>query len=112
MLRGMVPSVVPIVLVLGTVVRKARHADRGGRHRRIAIAARHGRPIWQETGSPMRITATVVVILIGSTRFPPVFADGDGGRRIEPLLAQRPGDRRRRGDGPPAFGFGAPPKIQ
>lgn len=97
-LWGMIPSVVLIFLVLGTIflgLATPTEAGAMGAVGAIALAALHGRltyPLIREgMASTMRITAMVVFILIGSTCFSLVFQGMDGGRWIEHMLAGLPG---------------------
>jgi tripartite ATP-independent transporter DctM subunit len=97
-LWGMVPSVVLIFLVLGTIfmgLATPTEAGAMGAVGAIALAAMHGRLTWpllrQGMESTMRISAMVIFILIGSTVFSLVFQGMDGSRWIEHLLAGLPG---------------------
>lgn len=95
---GMIPSVVLIFLVLGTIfmgVATPTEAGALGVVGAMILAAINGRftlpLIRQGMESTMRITAMVVFILIGSTVFSLVFQGMDGGRWIEHLLSGLPG---------------------
>ncbi|WP_127090265.1 TRAP transporter large permease [Aquabacter cavernae] len=97
-LWGMVPSVVLIFLVLGTIfMGLATPTESGamGAVGAIVLAALHRRLTWdllyQSMATTMRITAMVVFILIGSTVFSLVFQGMDGARWIEHLLTGLPG---------------------
>ena len=97
-LWGMVPSVVLIFLVLGTIfLGYATPTEAGamGAVGAIGLAAMHHRLSWplvrQSMDSTMRITAMVVFILIGSRTFSLVFLAVDGGVWIEHLLSSLPG---------------------
>jgi tripartite ATP-independent transporter DctM subunit len=97
-LWGMVPSVVLIFLVLGTIfLGYATPTEAGamGAVGAIGLAAMHRRLTWplvrQGMESTMRITAMVVFILIGSRTFSLVFLGVDGGVWIEHLLSGLPG---------------------
>jgi tripartite ATP-independent transporter DctM subunit len=97
-LKGMIPSVVLIFLVLGTIfmgLATPTEAGAMGAMGAIALAALHNRLTWplvkQGMESTMRITSMVVFILIGSTVFSLVFQGMDGGRWIEHLLTGLPG---------------------
>jgi len=97
-LWGMVPSVVLIFLVLGTIfmgVATPTEAGALGAVGAIALAALHKRLTWtlvrQGMDTTMRITAMVMFILIGSTVFSLVFQGVDGGLWIEHHLAKLPG---------------------
>ena len=97
-LWGMIPSIVLIFLVLGTIfmgLATPTEAGAMGAVGAIALAAMHRRLTWplvkQGMESTMRITAMVVFILVGSTCFSLVFQGMDGGRWIEHLLSHLPG---------------------
>jgi tripartite ATP-independent transporter DctM subunit len=97
-LWGMVPSVVLIFLVLGTIfmgLATPTEAGAMGAVGALVLAAMHKRLTWplvrQGMESTMRITAMVIFILIGSTVFSLVFQGVDGGLWIEHLLAGMPG---------------------
>ena len=97
-LWGMVPSVVLIFLVLGTIflgLATPTEAGAMGAVGAIALAWMHKRLTWplvrQGMETTMRITAMVIFILIGSTVFSLVFQGVDGGRWIEHLLSGLPG---------------------
>jgi tripartite ATP-independent transporter DctM subunit len=97
-LWGMVPSIVLIFLVLGTIfmgLATPTEAGAMGAVGAIVLAAMHGRLTWplirQGMASTMRITSMVVFILIGSTVFSLVFQGMDGSRWIEHLLTGLPG---------------------
>ncbi len=97
-LWGMVPSVVLIFLVLGTIfmgLATPTEAGAMGAVGAIVLAALHRRLTWtllrQGMESTMRISSMVIFILIGSTVFSLVFQGMDGSRWIEHLLAGLPG---------------------
>ena len=97
-LWGMIPSIVLIFLVLGTIfmgLATPTEAGAMGAVGAIILAAMHRRLTWplvrQGMESTMRITSMVVFILIGSTVFSLVFQGMDGGRWIEHLLSHLPG---------------------
>jgi tripartite ATP-independent transporter DctM subunit len=97
-LWGMVPSIVLIFLVLGTIfmgLATPTEAGAMGAVGALVLAAIHKRLTWnlvrQGMESTMRITAMVIFILIGSTVFSLVFQGVDGGLWIEHLLAGLPG---------------------
>ncbi|WAC25511.1 TRAP transporter large permease [Ancylobacter sp. SL191] len=99
-LWGMVPSIVLIMLVLGTLamgLATPTEAGAMGAVGAIVLAALHGRLTWplirQAMASTMRITSMVVFILIGATVFSLVFQGMDGALWIEHLLSQLPGGR-------------------
>jgi tripartite ATP-independent transporter DctM subunit len=97
-LWGMVPSVVLIFLVLGTIfmgLATPTEAGAMGAVGALVLAAMHRRLTWplvdQGMKSTMRITSMVVFILIGSTVFSLVFQGMDGSRWIEHMLISLPG---------------------
>lgn len=97
-IRGMVPSIVLIFLVLGTIflgLATPTEAGAMGVVGGFALAWLNGRLSWdlvyQGMSSTMRITAMVVFILIGARVFSLVF-QGVGGRDwIEHMLTALPG---------------------
>jgi tripartite ATP-independent transporter DctM subunit len=97
-LWGMIPSIVLIFLVLGTIfmgLATPTEAGAMGAVGAIGLAGLHRRLTWplvhQGMQNTMRITAMVVFILIGSTCFSLVFQGMDGGRWIEHMLTSLPG---------------------
>ncbi|HEV7801152.1 MAG TPA: TRAP transporter large permease subunit [Burkholderiales bacterium] len=95
---GMVPSLVLIFLVLGTILAGIATSTEGGAMGAvgaIALAAMHRRLtwglLWQGMSSTLRITAMVIFILIGSTVFTLVFRGVDGDLWIENMLLSLPG---------------------
>ena len=97
-LWGMVPSLVLIFLVLGTIflgLATPTEAGAMGAVGSIVLAVLHRRytneMMWQAMTSTMRITAMVVFILVGATVFSLVFQGVNGGRWIEHLLSHLPG---------------------
>jgi len=97
-LRGIVPSLVLIFLVLGTILMGLATPTEGGAMGAmgaIALAAMQRRLtwdlLWQGMGSTMRITAMVIFILIGATVFGLVFRGMDGDLWVESLLTSLPG---------------------
>ncbi len=95
---GMVPSVVLIFLVLGTLfmgIATATEAGALGAVGAILLAALHRRLTWplvrEGMEITMRITAMVIFILIGSTVFSLVFQGVDGALWIEHHLSSLPG---------------------
>ena len=97
-LWGMIPSIVLIFLVLGTIalgLATPTEAGAMGAIGALVLAAMHRRLTWplveQAMNSTMRLTAMVVFILIGSTCFSLVFQGMDGARWIEHLLTSLPG---------------------
>lgn len=99
-LKGMVPSVVLIFLVLGTIfmgLATPTEAGAMGAVGAVALAAINGRYSWkllrEAMGNTMRITAMVIFILIGATVFSLVFQGVDGGLWLEHLLSGLPGGK-------------------
>ena len=97
-LKGMVPSVVLIFLVLGTIflgLATPTEAGAMGAVGAAALAVLNGRFTWalirEAMGNTMRITAMVMFILIGATVFSLVFQGVDGSLWIEHLLSGLPG---------------------
>ncbi len=97
-LRGMVPSLALMFLVLGTILTGVATPTEGGAMGAvgaIVLAALHKRLswnlLWQGMNSTMRITAMVIFILIGSTVFGLVFRGMDGDLWIEQHLMSLPG---------------------
>jgi len=97
-LKGMVPSVVLIFLVLGTIflgLATPTEAGAMGAVGAVALAVMNRRFSWtllrQAMSNTMRITAMVIFILIGATVFSLVFQGVDGGLWIERLLSRLPG---------------------
>jgi tripartite ATP-independent transporter DctM subunit len=97
-LWGMVPSLVLIFLVLGTILLGLATPTEGGAmgavgalvlatlHRRLSLDL-----LRQGMATTMRITAMVIFILIGSSCFSLVFRGVDGDLWIEHLLTSLPG---------------------
>ena len=92
-LWGMVPSLVLIFLVLGTLfmgLATPTEAGAMGAVGAMALAAMHKRLKWplvrQAMESTMRITVMVIFILIGSTVFSLVFQGVDGPLWVEHML--------------------------
>jgi len=97
-LKGMVPSIVLIFMVLGTIflgLATPTEAGAMGVVGAVVLAMINGRFTWallrQAMGNTMRITAMVIYILIGATVFSLVFQGVDGGIWIEHLLSYLPG---------------------
>jgi tripartite ATP-independent transporter DctM subunit len=97
-LKGMVPSIVLIFLVLGTIfmgLATPTEAGAMGAVGAVVLAVINGRFTWrllrEAMSNTMRITAMVIFILIGATVFSLVFQGVDGSHWIEHLLAQLPG---------------------
>lgn len=97
-LWGMIPSVVLIFMVLGTIALGLATPTEAGAMGGVgamglaALSRRLTVPLlWGAMQSTMRITSMVVFILIGSTCFSLVFQGMDGGRWIEHLLSHLPG---------------------
>jgi tripartite ATP-independent transporter DctM subunit len=97
---GMLPSLVLIFLVLGTIfmgLATPTEAGAMGAVGALALAFGHGRGslkmVWEASDSTMRITAMVIFILVGATVFSLVFQGVNGGKWIEHLLEGIPGGR-------------------
>jgi tripartite ATP-independent transporter DctM subunit len=97
-LKGMVPSIVLIFLVLGTIflgLATPTEAGAMGAVGAAGLAVVNGRFTWalirEAMGNTMRITAMVMFILIGATVFSLVFQGVDGSLWIEHLLSGLPG---------------------
>jgi tripartite ATP-independent transporter DctM subunit len=97
-LMGMIPSIVLIFLVLGTIfmgLATPTEAGAMGVVGAIVLAGINRRLTWplirQGMETTMRITSMVVFILIGSTVFSLVFQGMDGSRWIEHMLTGMPG---------------------
>ncbi|MBH1987725.1 MAG: TRAP transporter large permease subunit [Burkholderiales bacterium] len=97
-LWGMLPSIVLIFLVLGTLfmgLATPTEAGALGALGGIVLAALHKRLsfslIWQAMDSTMRVTAMVIFILLGSSVFSLVFQGVDGHVWIEEMLTGLPG---------------------
>jgi tripartite ATP-independent transporter DctM subunit len=97
---GMIPSLVLIFLVLGTIflgLATPTEAGAMGAVGALLLSILHGRfsfpLIWQAMQTTSRVTAMVVFILIGATVFSLVFQGVNGGRWIEHLLSSLPGGR-------------------
>lgn len=97
-LKGMVPSIVLIFLVLGTIflgLATPTEAGAMGACGAIGLAAINRRLTWplmrQAMENTMRLTAMVIFILVGSTVFSLVFQGVDGGLWIEHMLSHLPG---------------------
>jgi tripartite ATP-independent transporter DctM subunit len=95
---GMIPSLVLIFLVLGTIfmgLATPTEAGAMGSVGAMILAALRGRfnvkMISEAADGTMRITAMVIFILIGATTFSLVFQGVNGGRWIEHLLSGIPG---------------------
>ena len=96
--KGMVPSIVLIFLVLGTIfmgLATPTEAGAMGAVGAVGLAIANNRfswsLLWQATQNTMRITAMVIFILIGATVFSLVFQGVDGSIWIEHLMAKLPG---------------------
>ncbi len=99
-LWGMVPSLVLIFLVLGTIfmgLATPTEAGAMGAVGAIVLALAHGRysnaMLWHAMQTTGRLTAMVVFILIGATVFSLVFQGVNGSRWIEHMLSGLPGGR-------------------
>jgi tripartite ATP-independent transporter DctM subunit len=97
-LWGMIPSLVLIFLVLGTILLGLATPTEGGAMGAVGavvLAASHRRLSWdllrQGMATTMRITSMVIFILIGSSVFSLVFRGVDGDLWIENMLTSLPG---------------------
>jgi len=97
-LWGMLPSIVLIFLVLGTLfmgLATPTEAGALGAFGGMALAALHRRLsaqlIWQAMDSTFRVTTMVIFILLGSSVFSMVFQGVDGNKWIEHMLSNLPG---------------------
>jgi tripartite ATP-independent transporter DctM subunit len=97
-IKGMVPSLVLMFLVLGTIflgLATPTEAGAMGAMGAILIAVINRRFTWallfEAMANTMRITAMVIFILIGATVFTLVFQGVDGSIWIEHLLSHLPG---------------------
>jgi len=97
---GMVPSLVLIFLVLGTIfmgLATPTEAGAMGSVGSVLLAVAHRRysntMLWEASDQTMRITAMVIFILVGATVFSLVFQGVNGGKWIEHLLSHIPGGR-------------------
>ncbi|MCA0433872.1 MAG: TRAP transporter large permease subunit [Proteobacteria bacterium] len=97
-IRGMVPSLALIFIVLGTIfigLASATEAGAMGVLGALALAAMNRRLTWnmvyQGMSTTMRITAMVVMILIGARVFSLVFQGVGGKEWIEGFLVNLPG---------------------
>ena len=97
-IKGMVPSIVLIFLVLGTIfmgLATPTEAGAMGAVGAVVLAVINNRFSWtllrQAMENTMRITAMVIFILIGATVFSLVFQGVDGSHWIEHLLSHLPG---------------------
>lgn len=97
-LWGMLPSIVLIFLVLGTLfmgIATPTEAGALGALGAVALAGLHGRLsvrlMWQAMDSTVRVTVMVIFILLGSSVFSLVFQGVDGNVWIEHLLGDLPG---------------------
>jgi tripartite ATP-independent transporter DctM subunit len=100
LLRGMVPSLVLIFLVLGTIfmgLATPTEAGAMGAVGSMLLAAAQGRfsfkIVLAGIDQTMRITSMVLFILVGATVFSLVFQGVNGGRWIEHMLTDLPGGR-------------------
>ncbi|MFC7736829.1 TRAP transporter large permease subunit [Roseomonas sp. GCM10028921] len=96
--KGMVPSIVLIFLVLGTIfmgLATPTEAGAMGAVGAVGLAVLNGRYSWkllrEAMGNTMRITAMVIFILLGATVFSLVFQGVDGGLWLEHLMSGVPG---------------------
>jgi tripartite ATP-independent transporter DctM subunit len=93
-LWGMIPSIVLIFVVLGTIfmgLATPTEAGAMGAVGSMVLAAMHRRLsvslIWSAMDSTMRLSAMVLFILIGATVFSLTFQGVNGGKWIEHILA-------------------------
>ncbi len=96
--RGMVPSLILIFLVLGTIllgIATPTKAGALGVTGAILLAVFNGRlnwaQVWDGMKSTMRLTAMVVFILLGARVFSLIFQGVGGGHWLEELLSGLPG---------------------
>lgn len=99
-LWGMIPSMVLMFLVLGTIflgLATPTEAGALGAVGAMVLAAMHRRLswalVWEGLNSTMRISTMVMFILLGSTIFTLVFLGLDGGKWVESMLSSLPGGR-------------------
>ena len=99
-IRGVVPSLALIFLVLGTMflgLATPTEAGAMGTVGAMLMAAMHAKltpfTLWQGVQTTMRITAMVGFILVGATVFSLVFAGVEGTHWVEGLLKNLPGGR-------------------
>ncbi|WP_424811489.1 TRAP transporter large permease [Roseococcus sp. YIM B11640] len=97
-LKGMVPSIALILIVLGTIfmgLATPTEAGAMGTVGAVVLAMINGRFTWrlmrEAMGNTMRITSMVIFILIGATVFSLVFQGVDGSHWVEYLLSHLPG---------------------
>ncbi|MCX7685556.1 MAG: TRAP transporter large permease subunit [Acetobacteraceae bacterium] len=97
-IRGIVPSLALMFLVLGTIflgLATPTEAGAMGAAGAVLLAAMNGRFTWpllrEAMGNTARITAMVIYILIGATVFSLVFQGVEGSHWVEGLLTQLPG---------------------
>jgi tripartite ATP-independent transporter DctM subunit len=97
-IRGIVPSLALMFLVLGTIfmgLATPTEAGAMGAVGAVLLAAINGRFSWpllrEAMANTMRITAMVIFILIGATVFSLVFQGVEGSHWVEGLLTQLPG---------------------
>jgi tripartite ATP-independent transporter DctM subunit len=97
-LKGMVPSIALIFLVLGTIfmgLATPTEAGAMGAVGAMVLAVMNGRFTWkllrEAMGNTMRLTSMVIFILIGATVFSLVFQGVDGSHWVEHLLSHLPG---------------------
>ncbi|TPG60423.1 TRAP transporter large permease subunit [Roseomonas nepalensis] len=96
--KGMVPSIVLIFLVLGTIfmgLATPTEAGAMGAVGAVVLAVANGRYTWallrEAMGNTMRITAMVIFILLGATVFSLVFQGVDGSIWLEHMMSGVPG---------------------
>jgi tripartite ATP-independent transporter DctM subunit len=97
-ISGMVPCLILIFLVLGTILLGLATPTEGGAMGAVGamvLAALNRRLtwplVWQAMDSTLRITAMVIFILVGSSIFSLTFQGVGGGEWLHDLLADLPG---------------------
>src|SRR5262249_21185279 len=100
LVRGMVPSLALIFIVLGTILLGLATPTESGAMGvagalALAVASRRLslREFWRAVDATTRISTMVVFILIGSTIFSSIFQGFYGGVWLEQLLSSLPGGR-------------------
>ena len=97
-IKGMVPCIALILIVLGTIfmgLATPTEAGAMGTAGAVVLAIANRRFSWklmrEAMGNTMRLTAMVIFILIGATVFSLVFQGVDGTHWVEYLLSHLPG---------------------
>src|SRR6186713_3221990 len=92
---SMVPSLVLIFMVLGTILVGLATPTEGGAMGALALAIMHRRLTWdllkQGMDTTLKLTTMVMFILVGSTVFSLTFRGVDGDLWIEGMLSNLPG---------------------